>query len=79
MGDDPTDRIVSMVLAFIIGIIMVASVAIPIAISQINSIKLIPDISESDLTMYTSLLGVAILMVIIGLVYGVVRYMRSDR
>lgn len=81
MGDEPTEKIVTMVMAFVIGIIMITAVAIPIGASQIASLVNIPDLSDADKTMYQTLLGVAIVMIIVALIYGLVRFMttRSDR
>ncbi len=78
MGDKLSNIIDSSVAA-IVGIVMVASAVIPIAVSQIVSLQTITDISESDLTMYQTLLGVAVIMVILSVVIGIVRYFsRSD-
>lgn len=75
MGDKLSNIIDSSVAA-IVGIIMVASAVIPIAVSQIVSLQTITDY---DTATFQSLLGVAVMMVIIGLIIGVVRYFtRSD-
>lgn len=81
MGDEqPTSRIVEMVMAFVIGIIMITAVAIPIGASQIASLVNIPDLSESNLSTYQTLLGISIVMIIIALIYWLVKYMtKSDR
>ena len=81
MGDDsPTNNIVEMVMAFIIGIIMLASVAIPIGASQIASLTNNVDLNALGLTdMYQTLLGVAIVITIVALIYGLVKYMQRSR
>lgn len=74
MGDKLSNILDSSVAA-IVGIVMVASAVIPIAVSQITSLKLL----EEDTTMYQTLLGVVIIMVIVGLIIGVIRFFtKSD-
>ena len=74
MGDKLSNILDSSVAA-IVGIVMVASAVIPIAVSQISSLKLL----EEDTTMYQTLLGVVVIMVIVGLIIGVIRFFtKSD-
>lgn len=74
MGDKLSNILDSSVAA-IVGIVMVASAVIPIAVSQITSLKLL----EEDTTMYQTLLGVVVIMVIVGLIIGVIRFFtKSD-
>ena len=70
MGDKLSNIIDSSVAA-IVGIVMVASAVIPVAVSQIVSLQTITDY---DTAIFQSLLGVAVIMVIIGLIVGVIRY-----
>lgn len=75
MGDKLSNIIDSSVAA-IVGIVMVASAVIPVAVSQIVSLQTITDY---DTATFQSLLGVAVIMVIIGLIVGVIRYFtKSD-
>ena len=74
MGDKLSNIIDSSVAA-LVGIVLVASAVIPIAVSQITSLKSL----QEDTTMYQTLLGVVIVMVILGLIIGVIRYFtKSD-
>lgn len=75
MGDKLSNIIDSSVAA-IVGIVMVASAVIPIAVSQIVSLQTITDY---DTSLFQTLLGVAVIMVILGVVVGVIRYFtKSD-
>lgn len=75
MGDKLSNIIDSSVAA-IVGIVMVASAVIPIAVSQIVSLQ---TITEYDTSLFQTLLGVAVIMVILGVVVGVIRYFtKSD-
>lgn len=75
MGDKLSNIIDSSVAA-IVGIVMVASAVIPIAVSQIVSLQTITDY---DTSLFQTLLGVAVIMVILGVVVGVIRFFsKSD-
>lgn len=74
MGDKLSNILDSSVAA-IVGIVMVASAVIPIAVSQISSLKLLSGETE----MYQTLLEVVVIMVIVGLIIGVIRFFtKSD-
>ena len=75
MGDK-LSKIIDSSVAAMVGIVMVASAVIPIAVSQIVSLQ---TITEYDTSLFQTLLGVAVIMVILGVVVGVIRYFtKSD-
>ena len=65
--DDKMDNIIGASVAALVGIIFVCSVVIPVAMDQIGSLT-------GDAMQYAPLLSVVIIMVIVGLVIGVIRF-----
>lgn len=65
--DDKMDAIIGASVAALVGIIIVCSVVIPVAMDQIGSLT-------GDAMQYAPLLSVVIIMVIVGLVIGVIRF-----
>lgn len=65
--DDKMDDIIGASVAALVGIIIVCSVVIPVAMDQIGSLT-------GDAMQYAPLLSVVIIMVIVGLVIGVIRF-----
>lgn len=80
MEGDPLDKVISLVIAAIVGIVMVVGAFLPIASGQIGLVEKIPGIDSlmggSD--SIVMLLSVVVIMVIIGLIVGVVSYLRSN-
>lgn len=73
--DDITDNMS----ALIVGVVMLCSAVIPVAISQIDALSLIES-TVVDVSTMQSLLTVAIIMAILGLVIIVVRqYKQKER
>lgn len=70
--DDITDNMS----ALIVGVVMLCSAVIPVAISQIDALSLIES-TVVDVSTMQSLLTVAIIMAILGLVIVVVRQYKS--
>ena len=92
MEGDPLNKVISMVVAFIIGIVLIVGAVLPIAGQQLSWLNgstnsggaTIPNVPGLDyitggVGMVTALLSVAVIMVIVGLVIGLVTYLRSDR
>lgn len=87
MGDDnsnSTDRVMTGIITFIMAFVMVCSAAIPIVSSQINGLTSLVGTTQVpnvlDIAGIQSLLGVGVLLLVIGIVYGVVKkFITSDR
>lgn len=87
MDGDPLNKVISLVIAAIVGIVMIVGAFLPIAAQQINWIvgtgSGTANLNWSNITggstMVGALLSVVIIMVIVGLIVGVVSYLRSDR
>lgn len=69
---DKIDSILNSSTAALIGIIMLASVVIPVGVSQISGLT-------GDAAEYAPLLSVVIMMAIVGLIIGVVRYFGGSK
>lgn len=76
MGDR-LSTIIDVSIAAIVGIVMIASAVIPIAVSQIDSLNSITS-TTVDIDMYQAMLGLVIVFVILALVIGIVRYFSSS-
>lgn len=86
MEVDPLDRVISLVIAAIVGIILVVGAFLPIAAGQISwvggstggnpNIPGLDSITGGSSTI-TALLSVVVIMVIVGLIIGVVSYLRN--
>ena len=62
------------VIALLVAIILFCSVLIPVAMKQIsNLVDMFADDASVDVTEYTSLIQLVIILAIIGLIIGVVR------
>lgn len=73
MGDnDRLSNIIDGSMAAVVGIIMIAAVVIPIAVSQINSLT--SSVAGDDWATYQSLLSVVIILTIVGLIIGIVKH-----
>lgn len=88
MDGDPLNKVISLVIAAIVGIVMIVGAFLPIAAQQIKwatdstgGVANIPGLDKitGGSGMITALLSVVVIMVIVGLIVGVVSYLRSDR
>ena len=88
MEGDPLNKVIALVVAAIVGIVMVVGAFLPIAAQQIswavgstNNVPNIPGLNNitGGSAGITALLSVVVIMVIVGLIVGVVSYLRSDR
>ena len=81
-GEEPMDRVISLVVAAIVGIVLVVGAFLPIASGQSSwamgegNIPGINSITGGSATIGT-LLSVVVIMVIVGLIVGVVSYLKS--
>lgn len=86
-GEEPMDRVISLVVAAIVGIVLVVGAFLPIASGQITwaigddgkgnaNIPGLDNITGGS-GMVGTLLSVVVIMVIVGLIIGVVSYLRS--
>lgn len=86
-GEEPMDRVISLVVAAIVGIVLVVGAFLPIASGQIKwaigddgkgnaNIPGLDSITGGS-GMVGTLLSVVVIMVIVGLIVGVVSYLRS--
>ncbi len=85
--EEPMDRVISLVVAAIVGIVLVVGAFLPIASGQITwaigddghghtNIPGLDNITGGS-GMVGTLLSVVVIMVIVGLIIGVVSYLRS--
>lgn len=80
MGEDDSllNKIIGAVITAMVGTILVISGFLPIAVSQIDSIADITDITQGQITQYQALFGVVVIMVILVLIVAIVRYITSS-
>lgn len=81
-GDSKLDTVINSMIVLIVGTIILCSCAIPIVSGQIGSLSdLITEGQILDIASYQTLLGVALVMAILGLVLGIIKMYtgRSDR
>ena len=86
-GEDKLDIVIGSMVVLIVGAVILCSAVIPIVSDQVASLSdLIPSGEDAgdqvlDIATYQTLIGVAILMAIIGMVIGIIKMYtgRSDR
>lgn len=81
MGDK-FDTFLNTLLLLLVSIVVLCSAVIPVVSSQINGLSsLISDTNVLDIANFQTLLGVAIVLTILGLVMGIVKSFtgKSDR
>lgn len=79
-GEDKIDKVVISIVALIVGVVMLCSAAIPIISSQVTGLNDLISGSVMNIPMLQSLLGVAVVFTILGLIIVIVRgYTKSDR
>lgn len=69
---DKIDSIIEACLAALIGIIIVCAVVIPVGLDQIGTLT-------GEAAQYAPLLSVVIIMVILSIIVGVIRYFQSSK
>lgn len=81
-GEDRIDKVVMSIVALIIGVVLIASAAIPIISSQVNGLSDLKNVTGQvlDISMFQTLIGVTVVLAILGLIIAVVRgYTKGDR
>ena len=79
-GEDKIDKVVISIVALIVGVVMLCSAAIPIISSQVTGLNDLISGSVMNIPMLQSLIGVAVVFTILGLIIVIVRgYTKSDR
>lgn len=73
MAEDRLDAVIGASIAALVGIVLICAAVIPTATSFIDGL------SETNNAKYGPLLGVVLIMVIIGLIVGVIRFYSSAR
>ena len=79
---DMMDKTINSILTAFIAVILIASAFIPVAINQINAIPKLVNIPEnaliSDITPFSTLLSVVVIVTIVGIVVGVIKQYTGD-
>ena len=79
---DMLDKTINSILTAFIAVILIASAFIPVAINQINAIPTLVNIPEkaliSDITPFSTLLSVVVIVTIVGIVVGVIKQYTGD-
>lgn len=73
MAEDRLDAVIGASIAALVGIVLICAAVIPTATSFIDGL------TGDSQTKYAPLLGVVLIMVIIGLIIGVLRFYSSAR
>lgn len=82
MGEDKLDTVLNSLIVLIVGVVVLCSAAIPIISSQVGGLSnLIGDGQILDIATYQTLIGVAVIFAILGLVIGILKMYtaKSDR
>lgn len=83
MGDDNSklDTVINSMVVLIVGTVILCSAAIPVISSQVGGLSdLIGPDQVLDIATFQTLIGVALIMAILGLVIGILKmYTKSDR
>lgn len=75
---DKLDTVIGACIAGVVGIILICSMAIPIAVQQIGGLSDIAGISDSQVSQFSSLLGVVVIMLIVGLIIAIIRHFNGS-
>ena len=82
-GEDKLDIVIGSMVVLIVGAVILCSAVIPVVSDQVIGLSDLANVEGQvlDITTYQTLIGVAILMAIIGLVIGIIKMYssRSDR
>lgn len=73
---DLMDKTINSILTALIAVVLIASAFLPTVIDQINALT---TKYGSDVTGYTTLLSVVIIMTIIGIIIGVIKTYTKDK
>ena len=76
---DMMDKTINSILTALIAIVLIASAFIPVVIQQIGNLLNMADPTGGQLTVYTGLISVVVIMTIIGIIIGVIKtYQKGD-
>ena len=71
------DKTIDSILTALIAIVLIASAFIPVVITQIGNLMNMVDPTGGQLTVYTGLISVVVIMTIIGIIIGVIKTYQS--
>lgn len=75
---DKLDTVIGACIAGVVGIIMICSMAIPIAVQQIGNIGNVAGITLAEKTAWTSMVEVVVLMLLVGLIIAIIRHFNGS-
>lgn len=75
---DKLDTVIGACIAGVVGIILICSMAIPIAVQQIGNIASVTGITTAEKTAWTSMVEVVVLMLLVGLVIAIIRHFNGN-
>lgn len=75
---DKLDTIIGACIAGIVGIILICSVAIPIAVKQIAGLSDISGITSDQLSQSQAMIWIVMIMLIVGLIIAIIRYFNGN-
>lgn len=79
---DLLDSSTNVIMGLLVSIILICSALVPVALSQIESLENFANalnLSEQDVSMYTNMIEIVLVLAIVGLIIGVVRtYTRTN-
>ena len=75
---DKLDTVIGACIAGVVGIILICSMAIPIAVQQIGNIGSVTGITLAEKTAWTSMVEVVVLMLLVGLIIAIIRHFNGS-
>lgn len=75
---DKLDTVIGACIAGVVGIILICSMAIPIAVQQIGNIGNVTGITLAEKTAWTSMVEVVVLMLLVGLIIAIIRHFNGS-
>lgn len=75
---DKLDTVIGACIAGVVGIILICSMAIPIAVQQIGGLANVTGISAAEKATWTSMIEVVVLMLLVGLIIAIIRHFNGS-
>lgn len=75
---DKLDTVIGACIAGVVGIILICSMAIPIAVQQIGGLANITGITAAEKSAWTSMIEVVVLMLLVGLIIAIIRHFNGS-
>ena len=72
-GQDKLDIVIGSMVVLIVGAVILCSAVIPVVSDQVSNLNNLASDSLLDIASYETLIGVAVLMAILGMVIGIIR------